>query len=73
MVEFFIDFMLVKVVLVVDKEGCVEEVLFIVLMFGEVFVFFFWLKDKKIYVDSVCNCFIVKDGGDYFIFLNVWN
>lgn len=71
--EFLVEFMFVKVFIVVIVEECVLEVFIIVVMFGEVVIFFFWFKDKVVYVDFVRVWFIVKDGGDYLILFNVYN
>ena len=73
MAEFPTDPMLAKAILAADKEGCVEEVLSIVSILGEASALFFRPKDKKIHADSARARFTVKDGGDHFSLLNIWN
>ena len=73
MAEFPTDPMLAKSVLAADRYGCVEEVLSIVAMLGEASSLFYRPKDKKIHADSARARFTVKEGGDHFTLLNIWN
>ncbi|EER36487.1 ATP-dependent RNA helicase DHX8 [Histoplasma capsulatum H143] len=73
MAEFPTDPMLARAILAADKYGCVEEVLSIIAMLGEASALFFRPKDKKIHADSARARFTIKDGGDHFSLLNVWN
>ncbi len=73
MAEFPTDPMLAKSVLAADKLGCVEEVLSIIAMLGEASALFYRPKDKKIHADSARARFTVKEGGDHFTLLNIWN
>ena len=73
MAEFPTDPMLAKAILAADKYGCVEEVLSIIAMLGEASALFYRPKDKKIHADSARNRFTIKEGGDHFSLLNIWN
>ncbi|KAK2774262.1 hypothetical protein FQN53_003700 [Emmonsiellopsis sp. PD_33] len=73
MAEFPTDPMLAKAILAADKYGCVEEVLSIIAMLGEASSLFYRPKDKKIHADSARARFTVKEGGDHFSLLNIWN
>lgn len=73
MAEFPTDPMLAKAILAADKLGCVEEVLSIVSMLSEASALFFRPKDKRIHADSARARFTVKEGGDHFTLLNIWN
>ncbi|TQS34935.1 hypothetical protein Golomagni_04662 [Golovinomyces magnicellulatus] len=73
MAEFPTDPMLAKAILAADKLSCVEEVLSIVSMLSEASALFFRPKDKKIHADSARARFSVKEGGDHFTLLNIWN
>ena len=73
MAEFPTDPMLARTVLAADKHGCVEEVLSIIAMLGESASLFYRPKDKKILADSARARFTVKEGGDHFSLLNIWN
>ena len=73
MAEFPTDPMLAKAILAADKLGCVEEVLSIVSMLSESSALFFRPKDKKIHADSARARFTIKEGGDHFTLLNIWN
>ncbi|KAI9769541.1 MAG: hypothetical protein M1840_004019 [Geoglossum simile] len=73
MAEFPTDPMLAKSILAADKYGCVEEVLSIIAMLGEASALFFRPKDKKIHADSARARFTIKEGGDHFSLLNIWN
>lgn len=73
MAEFPTDPMLAKSILAADKYGCVEEVLSIIAMLGEAFALFYRPKDKKIHADSARDRFTIKEGGDHFSLLNIWN
>ena len=73
MAEFPTDPMLAKSILAADKYGCVEEVLSIIAMLGEASALFYRPKDKKIHADSARARFTIKDGGDHFSLLNIWN
>jgi pre-mRNA-splicing factor ATP-dependent RNA helicase DHX16 len=73
MAEFPTDPMLAKAILAADKYGCVEEVLSIIAMLGEASALFYRPKDKKIHADSARARFTVKEGGDHFTLLNIWN
>ena len=73
MAEFPTDPMLAKAILAADKYGCVEEVLSIIAMLGEASALFYRPKDKKIHADSARARFTIKDGGDHFSLLNIWN
>lgn len=73
MAEFPTDPMLAKSILAADKYGCVEEVLSIIAMLGEASALFYRPKDKRIHADSARARFTVKEGGDHFSLLNIWN
>ena len=73
MAEFPTDPMFAKAILAADKHQCVEEVLSIIAMLGEASSLFYRPKDKKIHADSARARFTVKDGGDHFTLLNIWN
>ena len=73
MAEFPTDPMLARSILAADKQGCVEEVLSIIAMLGESASLFYRPKDKKILADSARARFTVKEGGDHFSLLNIWN
>lgn len=73
MAEFPTDPMLAKTVLAADKFSCVEEVLSIISMLGEASALFYRPKDKKIHADSARARFTIKEGGDHFTLLNIWN
>ena len=73
MAEFPTDPMFAKAILAADKHQCVEEVLSIIAMLGESSSLFYRPKDKKIHADSARARFTVKDGGDHFTLLNIWN
>ncbi|KAI9841566.1 MAG: hypothetical protein M1837_000612 [Sclerophora amabilis] len=73
MAEFPTDPMLAKAVLAADKLGCVEEVLSIISMLGEASALFYRPKDKKVHADSARARFTIKEGGDHFSLLNIWN
>ncbi|KAI4101866.1 MAG: hypothetical protein L6R37_004741 [Teloschistes peruensis] len=73
MAEFPTDPMLAKSVLAANKNKCVEEVLSIIAMLGEASSLFYRPKDKKIHADSARARFTVKEGGDHFSLLNIWN
>lgn len=73
MAEFPTDPMLARAILAADKHGCVEEVLSIIAMLGESASLFYRPKDKKILADSARARFTVKEGGDHFSLLNIWN
>ena len=73
MAEFPTDPMLAKAILAADKNGCVEEVLSIISMLGEASALFYRPKDKKIHADSARARFTIKEGGDHFSLLNIWN
>lgn len=71
--EFPAEPMLAKALIAATKEGCVEEMLTIVSMLGEMATLFFRPKDKKVHADSARARFTVKDGGDHLTLLNVYN
>ena len=73
MAEFPTDPMLAKSILAADKYGCVDEVLSIIAMLGEASALFYRPKDKKIHADSARARFTIKEGGDHFSLLNIWN
>ena len=73
MAEFPTDPMLARSVLAADKHGCVEEVLSIIAMLGESASLFYRPKDKKMLADSARARFTIKEGGDHFSLLNIWN
>ena len=73
MAEFPTDPMLARSILAADKFGCVEEVLSIIAMLGESASLFYRPKDKKILADSARSRFTIKEGGDHFSLLNIWN
>ncbi|KAL8727272.1 MAG: hypothetical protein Q9166_006153 [cf. Caloplaca sp. 2 TL-2023] len=73
MAEFPTDPMLAKSILAADKHGCVEEVLSIIAMLGEASALFYRPKDKRIHADSARARFTIKEGGDHFSLLNIWN
>ncbi|KAK3365687.1 P-loop containing nucleoside triphosphate hydrolase protein [Lasiosphaeria ovina] len=71
--EFPAEPMLAKALIAGMQEGCVEEVLTIVSMLGEMATLFFRPKDKKVHADSARARFTVKEGGDHLTLLNVYN
>ncbi|KAK4448253.1 ATP-dependent RNA helicase [Podospora aff. communis PSN243] len=71
--EFPAEPMLAKALIAATAEGCVEEMLTVVSMLGEVATLFFRPKDKKVHADSARARFTVKDGGDHLTLLNVYN
>ncbi|KAK3392177.1 P-loop containing nucleoside triphosphate hydrolase protein [Sordaria brevicollis] len=71
--EFPAEPMLAKALIAATAEGCVDEMLTIVSMLGEVATLFFRPKDKKVHADSARARFTVKDGGDHLTLLNVYN
>ena len=73
MAEFPTDPMLARSILAADKQGCVEEVLSIIAMLGESASLFYRPKDKRLLADSARARFTVKEGGDHFSLLNIWN
>ncbi len=73
MAEFPTDPMLARSILAADKYNCVEEVLSVIAMLGESASLFYRPKDKKILADSARSRFTVKEGGDHFSLLNIWN
>ena len=73
MAEFPTDPMLARAILAADKHGCVEEVLSIIAMLGESAALFYRPKDKRLLADSARARFTVKEGGDHFSLLNIWN
>jgi pre-mRNA-splicing factor ATP-dependent RNA helicase DHX16 len=73
MAEFPTDPMLAKSILAANSYGCVEEVLSIISMLQESSSLFYRPKDKRIHADSARNRFTVKEGGDHFTLLNIWN
>ena len=73
MAEFPTDPMLARAILAADKHGCVEEVLSVIAMLGESAALFYRPKDKKLLADSARARFTVKEGGDHFSLLNIWN
>ncbi|MCJ1375604.1 Cyclin-dependent kinase catalytic subunit [Loxospora ochrophaea] len=73
MAEFPTDPMLAKAILASDKYGCVEETLSIIAMLGEASALFYRPKDKKIHADSARARFTIKEGGDHFSLLNIYN
>ncbi|KAB5554422.1 P-loop containing nucleoside triphosphate hydrolase protein [Coniochaeta sp. 2T2.1] len=73
MAEFPAEPMLAKALIAATAEGCVEEMLTIVSILGEVSTLFFRPKDKKVHADSARARFTVKDGGDHITLLNIYN
>lgn len=73
MAEFPADPMLAKALIAATQEGCVEEMLTVVSILGEVSTLFFRPKDKKVHADSARARFTVKDGGDHLTLLNIYN
>ena len=73
MAEFPADPMLAKALISATQEGCVEEMLTVVSMLGEVSTLFFRPKDKKVHADSARARFTVKEGGDHLTLLNIFN
>jgi pre-mRNA-splicing factor ATP-dependent RNA helicase DHX16 len=73
MAEFPADPMLAKAILASDQLGCVEEVLSIVSMLSESSSLFFRPKESRVHADSARTRFTVKEGGDHFTLLNIWN
>ncbi len=73
MAEFPTDPMLARSILAADKHSCVEEVLSIIAMLGEASALFYRPKDKKLLADSARARFTIKEGGDHFSLLNIWN
>jgi len=73
MAEFPAEPMLAKALIAATAEGCVEEMLTIVSILGEMSTLFFRPKDKKVHADSARARFTVKDGGDHITLLNIYN
>jgi pre-mRNA-splicing factor ATP-dependent RNA helicase DHX16 len=73
MAEFPAEPMLAKALIAATQEGCVEEMLTIVSILGEMSTLFFRPKDKKVHADSARARFTVKDGGDHITLLNIYN
>ncbi|KAL1858289.1 hypothetical protein VTK73DRAFT_7854 [Phialemonium thermophilum] len=73
MAEFPADPMLAKALIAATQEGCVDEMLTVVSMLGEVSTLFFRPKDKKVHADSARARFTVRDGGDHLTLLNIYN
>lgn len=73
MAEFPTDPMLAKAILSADHYGCVEEVLSIVSMLSESGSLFLRPKENRVHADSARARFTVREGGDHFTLLNIWN
>jgi pre-mRNA-splicing factor ATP-dependent RNA helicase DHX16 len=71
--EFPAEPMLSKALIAATAEGCIDEMLTIVSMLGEVATLFFRPKDKKVHADSARARFTVPGGGDHLTLLNVYN
>ncbi|MCO5554605.1 hypothetical protein L7F22_008136 [Adiantum nelumboides] len=63
--------MLSKSIIASEAYNCTEEVLSIVSMLSESSALFYRPKDKKLHADKARAAF-VKQGGDHFTLLNVW-
>jgi pre-mRNA-splicing factor ATP-dependent RNA helicase DHX16 len=73
MAEFPTDPMLAKAILAASKYGCVEEILSIVSMLSESGSLFLRPKENRVHADSARARFTIKEGGDHFTLLNIWN
>ncbi|KZO92694.1 pre-mRNA splicing factor [Calocera viscosa TUFC12733] len=71
MAEFPVDPMLSKSIIESEKYHCVDEVLSIISMLQESSSLFYRPKDKKMHADKARQNF-VRQGGDHFTLLNVW-
>lgn len=70
MFEFFIDLMIVKMLLLLGDFGCLKEIFIIVVML-QIQNVFVSLSKQKVVVDNVKRKFFVYEG-DYIILLNVY-
>jgi pre-mRNA-splicing factor ATP-dependent RNA helicase DHX16 len=71
MAEFPVDPMLSKAIIASEDHSCTDEVLTIISMLSESSSLFYRPKDKKLHADQARQNF-VKQGGDHFTLLNVW-
>ncbi|KAH0586102.1 hypothetical protein H2248_007373 [Termitomyces sp. 'cryptogamus'] len=71
MAEFPVDPMLSKAIISSEKYSCTDEVLTIISMLSESGSLFYRPKDKKLHADQARQNF-VRQGGDHFTLLNVW-
>ncbi|KAI5896703.1 pre-mRNA splicing factor [Schizophyllum commune H4-8] len=71
MAEFPVDPMLSKAIISSEQYHCTDEVLTIISMLQESASLFYRPKDKKLHADQARQNF-VRQGGDHFTLLNVW-
>ncbi|KAI0926930.1 Cyclin-dependent kinase catalytic subunit, variant 4 [Taiwanofungus camphoratus] len=71
MAEFPVDPMLSKAIIASEDYSCTDEVLTIISMLQESSSIFYRPKDKKLHADQARQNF-VRQGGDHFTLLNVW-
>lgn len=71
MAEFPVDPMLSKSIIASEAYACTDEVLTIIAMLSESSSLFYRPKDKKLHADQARQNF-VRQGGDHFTLLNVW-
>jgi pre-mRNA-splicing factor ATP-dependent RNA helicase DHX16 len=71
MAEFPVDPMLSKAIIASEQYSCTDEVLTIISMLQESASLFYRPKDKKLHADQARQNF-VRQGGDHFTLLNVW-
>ena len=71
MAEFPVDPMLSKAIIASENYHCTDEVLTIISMLQESGSLFYRPKDKKLHADQARQNF-VRQGGDHFTLLNVW-
>ncbi|CAE6450412.1 unnamed protein product [Rhizoctonia solani] len=72
MAEFPVDPMLSKTIIASEQYSCTDEVLSIISMLSESSSLFYRPKDKKMHADKARQNF-VKNGGDHFTLLNIWD
>jgi len=72
MAEFPVDPMLSKTIIASEEYACTDEILSIISMLSESSSLFYRPKDKKMHADKARQNF-VKNGGDHFTLLNIWD
>ncbi|KAH7337185.1 pre-mRNA splicing factor [Rhizoctonia solani] len=72
MAEFPVDPMLSKTIIASEQYSCTDEVLSIISMLSESSSLFYRPKDKKMHADKARQNF-VKNGGDHFTLLDIWD
>ncbi|EUC63235.1 Pre-mRNA-splicing factor ATP-dependent RNA helicase [Rhizoctonia solani AG-3 Rhs1AP] len=72
MAEFPVDPMLSKTIIASEQYACTDEILSIISMLSESSSLFYRPKDKKMHADKARQNF-VKNGGDHFTLLNIWD